>query len=75
MATVNEERTMNSVQNISRTLNKMAEVQPTLRDQFAMQFLNGACSNLSSRVSDDFLERTVKQAYEVADLMIKAREQ
>lgn len=66
--------TMSHIQEMARDIKKIANETPTLRDKFAMDFMNGYSSNLGSRLSDETLGDIAKLSYKFADAMLKARE-
>lgn len=69
MTTVEEQRTMQAIQNINR---KLPEV--TLRDLFAMCFV--ISGKFSSRGSGSYIDDDYgKWAYKYADVMLEARKQ
>ena len=60
-----EQITMQSLQRLERKIPDM-----TLRDLFAMAYMNGVVSRV--HINDDYEEKAV-MAYKVADAMLKAR--
>ena len=80
--TRNEQFTMAAIQNISDTLSKMQKEQPTLRDQFAMSVMsvwsggswNGTPLSMCEEGKYDMIDKLARNAYKVADAMLRARE-
>lgn len=65
MTTIEEQRTMQAIQQLNR---KVPEV--TLRDLFAMSYLNGILTNRAMHYDYD---QEAVFAYRVADAMLEAR--
>lgn len=66
MTTVEEQRTMQAIQNINR---KLPEV--TLRDLFAMSSINGLIYDVG--IDEENVQRYANKAYLIADAMIEAK--
>lgn len=70
--TVLGNRTLESINSMAHSLDKIKENQPTLRDQFAMAALQGLLSCESTNGNHELF---AKQAYAYADAMLEVRKE